>query len=187
VAGEDKGNHMTTRAEQFLEGFKLGKLGAGKINFDRQNVPNDADISFQPQVPRLEKIRIVHEIKSSSMTPDPLIIWEDLDRLLYMLELTADKSTGKVSPLSDVWYLQISCGKPENPGGHAVKQDWGIVSRKTTVKKLKEKYAKYLVVIKEKGIDGLISSKVVETFFQPLPSDKSFFYRWLLKKEHGEL
>ena len=107
---------VTSRAEKLLEGFKLGDLGAG-TRFSSQQGAQKITIGKQQKKPeQLKEIQIIHEVTYSSMTPDPIFLWRDLDRLLYKLELTArDKfiSGKRVSPLLAVWSLRLACAVPK--------------------------------------------------------------------------
>jgi hypothetical protein len=176
---------MLSRAEKLIEGFKLGSLGVSKK-------PKVTIGSDEPQAPKVrdrrDDIRIIHEVVASQMTPNPLILWEDFDKLLYMLELTTHDSIGiRPSPLSAVWFLQISCATPAPPGADNGKHNWLARSKLNTVKGLKKKYEKYLAIIKEKGIDGLLNSGTLKAAFRPDAVDQLTYHTWLGKKESGEL
>lgn len=125
------------------------------------------------------------------MTPDPIFLWRDLDRLLYKLELTAREkfiSGKRVSPLSAVWYLRLACAIPKNSSDtNAEREDWAMTSKNNTVRKLKGKYEKYVAIIKEKGVDGLIQLRILKDNFKAGPQDEVRYYKWLTKKEKGEL
>lgn len=177
-----------TRADKLLEGFKLGSLGAGKPKFVDKPNAQEPESQQDKKRNRRKDIRIIHESSATKVFSNTYILWEDFDRLLYMFEVTAGQVGMRVSPLAASWFLRISCGVPNSPGSDvAEKESWSIASKMNTLRKHKNKYDKYLAIIKRDGIGGLLKANILKDIFRPAPEHERKYREWVEDKEIGEL
>jgi hypothetical protein len=159
-----------SRAEQFLEGFKLGKLGAGKTKL----APIEDKEPIVTKMPEKVKFRIISTEPITAQFPH--IKWQDPDGYIYMMEVERNKE--------NKWYIQIFCGKPESVGSNKVKrsdEDWFIRSFLLTEKQIKTLYNNYLPYVRSGGIDGMFKGSLLDRF-EPLSQYKEAYIAWKLHK-----
>jgi hypothetical protein len=117
-----------TRADQLLEGFKLGKLGAGKKKFI------DPQENF--------KIRILDEV--SPVADNPFLKWEDFDGYIYSLNLLLSVNNTYLIRLSSV--------------NKTKQHWWYLSSSSMTLKQAKHLFKQYFDLAKSGGIKKLLDS-----------------------------
>jgi hypothetical protein len=160
-----------TRADKFLEGFKLGKLGAGKIHF-----AEPTPVHEEPKVKILQDggRSIVH--KSGGLLNAYHIYWRDPDGFDYYLELKPNiegnpdfymmSFYGGVNSITDkdnITDVMFRCDRADVGFDEAVKHFH---------KKLKP-------LIKAHGAEGLLHEPIVTDYtFAP-----SMFRQWLHEKQ----
>lgn len=167
---------MSTRAEKFLEGFKLGSLGAGR-RFSDHEVPQVPSPGEAPK----QKIKVQYEVTKQSLGNTPRIRWEDFDGLIYMM--VVNSSTKHLSE-SD-WYVEIQSGFPQNPGEDPTKtKKWKLRTEMMTPGRARKLYRYYLPIVKEKGIDGIIALNQLKDF-EPLPEYRSNLTKWFHDKKEA--
>jgi hypothetical protein len=165
-------NKMTTRADKFLEGFKLGKLGAGN--------PKLAEDPRKPEKHDNFKILFDHDGKvggAPGEPPYPHMKWQDPDGWTYQLVLVRPDSNNK-----EVSIL-LTGGKEFKLFS---KQTLNVVDHQPNYSIAYVKYQMYYKAVKkEKGIDGIFD-EVHAHFVSEESGDEPEFERWLHFKLKGQ-
>jgi hypothetical protein len=172
---------MTTRADKFLEGFKLGKLGAGHRPF--VNVPDEKE---EPQSIATGELKILADkrYKDSSGNTRSYLFWQDPDGWKYLLEIVRHKS-------DQVLYTMILSGGPkmsivtmkdhEGVGRH--KQEWSARFKDPLlIGDIKSIYRRYRQFILRKGIQPLLSNSIYYFKATAMTDDSVAFGDWLKSK-----
>jgi hypothetical protein len=180
-----------TRADKFLEmaeGFKLGKLGAGKLR----------DIPDEPEKVPSKFVRIVKEGKNEAFAfsfgkeieaDEPFICWEDPDGWFYFFELQMDTATG---PDKDGLFqarLNLYGGenleaKSSNAGVMPEGFRWKASTSFWEQKRFETAYKNLVREVKRQGVIRLVNNSLMD-FFKPDGTFGKGFHRWLLDKQES--
>lgn len=182
---------MTTRAENLLEGFKLGSLGARTHFVD----PQQKDLEDSKPVKKTSRISFAHRGKQKSRSPEisdpPYFYWTEEDGWSYALEVYAEE---------DEFGLFFSGGKNLKitngfltPNDDQVSDAMWVMRAVSGLifgyKDYLELFEQLVAAAEKKGSAGLIkSARFWFAKFEPNDSRyKSKFAKWLKQKKSQEL
>jgi hypothetical protein len=156
------GVSMNSRADKFLEGFKLGKLGAGKAKL------GSPDLEYFPEESPFEKIKILKRVIGKTPDDQFRIFWKDRDDHAYYIDKFSRKDWGDKFML---WLKGQWSGK---------KTTWSVSMRSDLFVNVQEMFQIFLSEIQERGVRYFLNlySKGQLTFG---PSDDEF-KKWLEHK-----
>lgn len=145
---------MISRADSFLEGFKLGSLGAGKKKIV-EPIPKK---KVWPLAVMKE-----HETIATDGRAYPYLLWYDTDGVEYKMSLAMHPINGKAYFIIDAYdeesFKQV-VSKEEKP------YDTGIAL-----------FDVYSRMIKQRGINGLVEN--FKHLFKPTSGNEARFEKWI--------
>jgi hypothetical protein len=161
---------VASRADKFLEGFKLGSLG----------------VSRKPKVSS-DRVEIVKEgVNKFKDVEFPFFCWKDDDGWTYFLNLEVYNDVDDVVVrFNGGRELVIATSTFSQFRGWFVPGDteWDVWTRSLRYNKGSFLYKTWISIIKNKGTDGLIDNEVLSQF---QISQSNVFTAWLEKKKKGE-
>jgi hypothetical protein len=165
---------VSSRADKFLEGFKLGSLGV------RSKKPL-AVVPDEREPEKNKEIVILHTRVGKKPSESFNLVWRDIDGYRYSLETFSRIGwtvfivyiRGKNSPSNDL---------------NAMNYDWVASMRSPGFDKQykKQMFEEWIALIKEQGIKGLLEQYKLGTFKFAAPSGGNMsweFQEWLHEKE----
>lgn len=152
-----------SRADIFLEGFKLGKLGA-RIKF-----------SDKEESPGLPPKTVRHEIITDTEEKYPEIKWRDTDEKYYRMKI--ETVPLEIKPDGN-WYISLFYTSSDRFRRSDV--SWNAITSLLTEKQIRTLFKQLRVIVRGRGIDGMINS--IEHWFAPQAAFKSAFDIWLKEK-----
>jgi hypothetical protein len=168
---------MTTRADKFLEGFKLGKLGAGKQKFTPELLQPEKTSQRDHNLKILKEGSDIYNGKEL-----PFIFWQDYDGLKYGLHLSIglgeDKTAIYFHAGENLEHVDDSTGRAfKNPDFMGISKILRSVDGAVQLVDL------YIHIIKKDGIMGLMEN--FSRIFQSVSGFSGPFNKWLRDKLLG--
>lgn len=188
---------MKSRADKFLEGFKLGSLGVTKGPKKDLSVDDTSPTGpgspwevvrrgrrkfFRPK----NFLESTHTLRFDKQDLEvPYAVWEDYDRLTYILVAKYRTDSKKNQPRFTWW---LAAGKdlktPANDPTSVSDAEWisWEERRSQTFDGIMKKWKRRVESIRQKGIDGLLADGLlfINEFVAPLHA--SNFKAWRDKK-----
>jgi hypothetical protein len=165
-----------TRAEQLLEGFKLGKLGAGRKLESDFKILNSGEDNKE------------FDLHTNTEIDLPYIFWRDTDNLYYWFAVDYYPSSGPNRGLDFPLFFAggpnlVINQKPDNTGYKPKRFAWAALQYQSSLKMSLSEFSKLESKIRHEGINSLIP---LVRNFEPRLGFEDKFYDWL-KRKNAEL